>query len=61
MKVAVSETDGSYRLTDARRPITIRQLLTHTGGVSYGSGPARDQWQQAVFKDGTLPTERNRF
>ena len=50
MKVAVSEADGSYRLEDARRPITIRQLLTHTGGVSYGSGPARDQWQQAGFQ-----------
>ena len=50
MKVAVSETDGSYRLEDARRPITIRHLLTHTGGVSYGSGPARDQWQQAGFQ-----------
>ena len=50
MKVAVSEPDGSYRLEEARRPITIRHLLTHTGGVSYGSGPARDQWQQAGFQ-----------
>ena len=50
MKVAVSEADGNYRLEDARRPITIRHLLTHTGGVSYGSGPARDQWQQAGFQ-----------
>ena len=50
MKVAVSEADGSYRLEDARRPITIRHLLTHTGGISYGSGPARDQWQQAGFQ-----------
>ena len=50
MKVAVSEADGSYRLEDARRPITIRHLLTHTGGVSYGSGPARDQWRQAGFQ-----------
>ena len=50
MKVAVSEADGNYRLEDARRPITIRHLLTHTGGVSYGSGPARGQWQQAGFQ-----------
>ena len=50
MQVAVSETNGSYRLEEARRPITIRHLLTHTGGVSYGSGPAREQWEEAGFQ-----------
>ena len=32
MKVAVSETDGSYRLEDARRPITIRHCLPTLAG-----------------------------
>ena len=50
MQVAVSESNGSYRLEEARRPITIRHLLTHTGGVSYGSGPAREQWAEAGFQ-----------
>ncbi len=50
MQVAVSENNGSYRLEEARRPITIRHLLTHTGGVSYGSGPAREQWEEAGFQ-----------
>jgi len=31
----------------ARRSITIRDLLTHTAGISYGHGPAQDQWKAA--------------
>jgi hypothetical protein len=31
----------------AKRPITIRDLLTHTAGISYGNGPAQDQWKAA--------------
>lgn len=50
MKVAVAREDGSYTLEEARRPITIRQLLTHTGGMSYGSGPAQKEWEAAGFQ-----------
>ncbi|MEL6926859.1 MAG: serine hydrolase domain-containing protein, partial [Bacteroidota bacterium] len=29
--------DSSYTTTEVKRPITIRQLLTHTSGITYGS------------------------
>ncbi len=35
----------------ARRQVTIRDLLTHTAGVSYGGGPTRPQYQAAGFDD----------
>jgi CubicO group peptidase (beta-lactamase class C family) len=31
----------------AKRAITIRDLLTHTAGISYGDGPAAEQWKAA--------------
>jgi len=40
MQVAVPNESGGYDLEPARRQITLRHLLTHTGGMSYGSGPA---------------------
>jgi CubicO group peptidase (beta-lactamase class C family) len=47
-KVAVAKEGGGYDVVDARRPITIRDLLTHTAGIHYGlSGIARDEWVRA--------------
>ena len=43
--------NGAYDVVPAKRPITIRDLLTHTSGVSYGRGPARDKWQAAGIQD----------
>jgi CubicO group peptidase (beta-lactamase class C family) len=45
--VAVPKDGGGYDVVDAKRAITIRDLLTHTAGISYGSGPARDRWEGA--------------
>ena len=46
-QVAVAREDGGYDVVDARGRVTIRQLLTHTSGVSYGNGPASDRWDEA--------------
>lgn len=32
--------EGDVRIVPARRPITIRDLLTHTAGISYGTNPS---------------------
>jgi CubicO group peptidase (beta-lactamase class C family) len=45
--VAVRDEDGGYTITDARRAVTIRDLLTHTAGIGYGYGPAADLWKEA--------------
>ena len=48
--VAVSKENGSYDIVKANRPITIRDLLTHTSGVSYGQGIASDLCEEAKIQ-----------
>ena len=45
--VAIPDGDGKYEIVKAERPITIRDLLTHTAGISYGEGIAGDLWEEA--------------
>jgi CubicO group peptidase (beta-lactamase class C family) len=47
-KVAVAHDTGTgYDVVKARRPITVRDLLTHTSGFGYGAGVGGDLWTAA--------------
>ena len=45
--VAVPGDNGGYDVVPSERPITVRDLLTHSTGVSYGDGPASSAYQDA--------------
>jgi len=42
-----SKKGPGYKIVPAKRAITIRDLLTHTSGISYGDGPAQDLYKAA--------------
>ena len=45
--VAEALPDGGFEEVPAERPITIRDLLTHTAGIGYGVGPGGERWAEA--------------
>jgi len=46
-KVAVARDGGGYDVVKVARPITVRDLLTHTSGFGYGTGVGGDLWEAA--------------
>ena len=45
--VAEPGPEGAPEVVAADRAITIRDLLTHTAGIGYGSGPGGERWAEA--------------
>ena len=45
--VAVRNDEGGYDIVPSSRRIVLRDLLTHTAGISYGQGLAKDRWAKA--------------
>ncbi len=45
--VPASSPGGKIGVVPARREITVRDLMTHTAGISYGDGPAVEQYKAA--------------
>jgi CubicO group peptidase (beta-lactamase class C family) len=65
---AGSTTGAKYITEPARRPITIRHLLTHTAGLTYGEGVANDAYLGAKLtgwyfadRDETIGDAMNRL
>lgn len=50
-KVRVSGSGESINAVRVRRPITIRDLMTHTAGISYGGGELADIYRAAGFTE----------
>src|SRR4030042_4059535 len=47
-----------YTTVGVKRPITIRYLLTHTAGISYGDGLARDEYLAAGIQGWFLAAKK---
>jgi CubicO group peptidase (beta-lactamase class C family) len=58
MKVMVADSSGGApRQVPARQEITIRQLLNHTSGITYGSGLVAPFYKDAGMTVGLTPTQ----
>jgi CubicO group peptidase (beta-lactamase class C family) len=56
-KVVIRSASGDTILVPAKSEITIRQLLNHTAGITYGGGLQAKYYDQAGMTVGLLPTE----
>lgn len=59
MKILVPKANG-YDLVPASKPITIRQIMTHTSGITYefmGRPYLKDMYKEAKISNGLYPTE----
>jgi len=52
-----SQSGDSYTLEPAKREITIRHLLNHTSGITYGEGLHKNFYDKAGITSGLAPTE----
>jgi CubicO group peptidase (beta-lactamase class C family) len=59
-RVMVARPDGNYDLVPAKREITIHDLLTHSGGISYGGdeNSALDKLYRATIQQLDQETEQ---
>ncbi len=55
-EVLVRSSDGTYVRRPAEREITIRHLLNHTSGITYGEDSQRPFYEQARITSGLSPT-----
>jgi CubicO group peptidase (beta-lactamase class C family) len=60
LKVFVKETESGPELADLKHPMTIRHLLTHTSGLSYGwdeNSPVDAMYREAGILNPNRPLE----
>jgi CubicO group peptidase (beta-lactamase class C family) len=55
--IEINPETKARTLVPARREITIRNLLNHTSGITYGDGPQAEYYKQAGMTVGLTPTE----
>ncbi|MCE5331092.1 MAG: beta-lactamase family protein [Bacteroidales bacterium] len=58
--VSFNRADSSFTTRPATRDITIRHLLTHTSGISYGSGDSRKMYDKMGIPVSPLYTLENK-
>ncbi len=56
--VSAAVPGGRIGIVPARREITIRDLMTHTAGISYGDGPAAEQYKSAGIQGWDLSDKK---
>jgi CubicO group peptidase (beta-lactamase class C family) len=59
MKVFAGSEGGEVKVVDAKRPVTIRDLMCHTAGLAYGlmASPVDDLYKKAALLDRTKNLE----